>query len=86
MNSAVTNDKIMYANGWKNMLWGHWCGMITNRRDGKNQYAPQVLRPEYKSLTWNQINVTQCVGETEMVAGRMYTAFELCYSAHSSWG
>lgn len=55
----------MHANGWKNMLWDHWCGMVTNRRVGKNQYTPQVLGPEYEPLTWTQINVTQCGGETE---------------------
>lgn len=40
--------------------------MVTNRRVGKNWYTPQVLGPEYASLTRTQINVTQCGGETEM--------------------
>lgn len=57
----------MHANGWKNTLWDHWCGMVTNRRVGKNQYTPQVLVPEYVSLTWTQINVTLCGGEMEML-------------------
>lgn len=50
--------------------------MVTNRRVRKNQYTPQVLGPEYKALTWTQINVTQGGGEIEMVPGRLYTAFE----------
>jgi len=46
MNLAVTNDKIMHANGWKNALWDHWCGALANRRVGQNQYTLQVLGPE----------------------------------------
>lgn len=76
MNSAVTNDKIMYASGWESTLLDHKFGMVTNRSIGENQCTPQVLGPEYESLSWTQINVTQCSGEMEVVPGRLYTAFE----------